>query len=173
MSGPVRLKIVRGIGLQKTVKIYTLLLSGARGPAGPGLPTGGIIGQITSKISDTVDFLTKWIMPHQAEIIQTGLTIGLNETLELDLKKYGSFFVTITGNNATITFINFEALPQMNYATLYVDNTGGHTGQVITNSETSDVAALDFGTGRAKFQISSFDGTGDIVDVDQVGTNYG
>lgn len=166
-------KIVRAAknNINRIVKVFKIVR--ASGTSGTGLPVGGLFGEVVQKAIDGVNFVSRWIMPHQAEIIQTGLEVGLNETLELDLKKFGSFFVTFTGNNSTITFINFEALPQMNYATLYTDNSGGHTGQVITNSETSDGTALDFGTSRAKFQISSSDGVGDIVDVDQVGKNYG
>ena len=80
MSGPVRLKIVRGIGFHQTIRVYKLERSGGRGPAGgdgpagatgdtgpagpqgdpgEGVATGGTIGQVLKKQS-AADFDTDW-----------------------------------------------------------------------------------------------------------------
>ena len=99
------------------------------------------------------------------------LAVGLNGTLQIDLDVQGWARVAVTGDNATITVINWPAAGKAGYLTLELIGAGSHTGLVITNAETSEGDALDLSTGRDKLQLSSVD-AGVTVDTDQVGKAY-
>lgn len=64
----VHLNIIRGTGLNKTIVSYRVNRSGARGPSGAGLPTGGLIGQFIRKTSDAIDFATEWFTATAADV---------------------------------------------------------------------------------------------------------
>jgi hypothetical protein len=77
----------RGFTLQETV--FEMVISGARGPAGPGLPAGGNVDQMIKK-SSLVDYATEWFT-------LTKDFIGLgNVTDDAQLKRSAGDFSTFT-----------------------------------------------------------------------------
>lgn len=99
------------------------------------------------------------------------LTVGLNETLEIDLNTQGWVKVVVTGNNATITIINWPVVGKAGYLTLELFGAGAFTGLVITNGKTSEGNALDLSSGQDFVQCASRD-AGVTVILSQVGKAY-
>lgn len=70
--------------------VYELVESGSRGPAGPGLSAGGLIGQIVQKTSSVLDYATEWVTLTKA-------MVGLgNVTDDSQLKRSAGDFQAFT-----------------------------------------------------------------------------
>lgn len=156
--------------INRIVKVYKIVR--ASGTSGTGLPIGGLIGQVVRKASDTVNYITEWLWPHKIELFNDAGSVAASATINVSLNNGGWQKVTVTGNNATITITDWDAIPSAGYLTLELSGAGSFTGLVITNSVTSGSSALDLSAGTDILQIASRD-AGATVIVSQVGKNYG
>lgn len=81
--------LVEKIGFTLQTTVFEFVVGGGRGPSGPGLPVGGIVGQIIKK-STLVDHATEWFTLTKA-------FIGLgNVTDDAQLKRSAGDFQSFT-----------------------------------------------------------------------------
>lgn len=84
------LVIQTGDDLVVEEEVFELVFSGAPGPAGQGLPTGGLINQLIRKTSSVLDFATEWFT-----ITKSDVGLG-NVTDDAQLKRSAGDFESFT-----------------------------------------------------------------------------
>lgn len=133
--------------------------TGATGPAGQGVPTGGTSGQVLSKI-DSTDYHTHWVLSSggsSANYAPVGFSANPNFLVASSTSPQ-TFGMTLTGNVTSSTLDTTNATPGQQLIWIYTQDTSG--GRTVSHPANLLHACTVSGTPNVRTMITAvFDGS--------------